>query len=182
MNHRTDLQVLRMCRHSITSQEDNNTRDKVPLGATIPTPTQPHTQKTSAPPNNPHSRMLEVIMSPRLAPAVFGEGVNTAPKRNDQRIEELLTAAGTTKPELADEQKNGEQDSVRNERAAHDEVSETLAKVILATESHHGNPPEEHLRPANDGHSLAKNPVGDDNNLANPAMDSPRYMQLQIHT
>lgn len=180
MNHRADHEVLRMARHSPTGQENDKGGNKIPLWPTIPAPTQPHTQQTRAPPNNTHSRMLQVIMPPRLTPTVLRKGINTAPKRNDQRVEELLAATGATQPELANEQEDREQDTVGDKRAAHDKVSQALAEMVLPTETQGRNAAEEHLRPAHDGHRLAEYAVGDDEDPANAAMDSLCEMQLQV--
>ena len=74
-------------------------------------------------------------MDPWTAPAVLGEGVDAAPGGDDDAVEELLRAACTADPALADEEKEREHDTVADERAAHDEVSQTLSQVIVPTET-----------------------------------------------
>lgn len=44
MDHGADHQVLRMARHGITGQHDDNTRDQVTLGPAIALAAQPHAQ------------------------------------------------------------------------------------------------------------------------------------------
>lgn len=182
MDHRTDHQVLWVTGHSPTSQENDNARNKIPLWPAISASTQPHTQKTRAPPDNTHSRMLHVIMCPRLTPAMLRKGIDTTPKRNDQGIVELLTATGAPEPELTDEKKDREQDAVRDKGTAHDKVSQALAEMILPAEAQGCNPTEEHLRPAHEGHRLAEDAVGNDEDSANATMDSLGEMQLQIRS
>jgi hypothetical protein len=101
---------------------------------------------------------------------VFGKGVDAAPRRNDTAVEELLASARGPQPRLPDEQQQRHDDAVGDERAAHDEVRETLAQVVVAAVSHGDDPAEEHLGPRDDGHCLAQPAVNDDH--SSPASSS----------
>lgn len=64
--------MLRMCRHRITSEYDDNSGDDVPSGLTIVAPGKPETKHSRSPPDNSHSGVLNVVVFPVLPPAVFG--------------------------------------------------------------------------------------------------------------
>ena len=90
---------------------------------------------------------------------MLSKGVDYTPERNDQGIEEFLATAGAAEPELTREKNDREKDSIRNERAPHDEMCETLSEMIVVAESQRGNSAKEHLHPGHDGHRLAHQPV-----------------------
>lgn len=180
MDHGADHQVLRMGRHGITSQHDDNTRDQVTLGPAVTLAAQPHAQQPSAPPDNTHRGVLQVIVHPGTTPAVFGKRVDASPDGNHQRIEELLAAAGATQPELPDEQQDRHEDSVRDKRTSHDEMCQTLTHVVVATEPQRRNPAKQHLRPAHHRHGLARHSVQDHNHPTDLPVDSIMQMKLQI--
>lgn len=157
MDHSAQHQFLRMGRHRVASQQDHNSRNQVPLRPTVSLPTQPDTQETGAPPDNSHTRMLEIIMRPILAPAVLGECVDTTPDRNNDGVEEFLAPTSSSKPELAHEQEDSKKDTVGNERTSHNEMRQTLPQVIIMTKSQGRNSTKYHLCPTRDGHNLADN-------------------------
>jgi len=108
VHHRAERQELRVSGHGVAGQENDDSRNKIALRPAIPLPTQPDAEQTGAPPDDAHARVLEVVVDPGTAPAVFGEGVDTAPESNDQRVEEFLAPARPTQPVLAGEEKDGE--------------------------------------------------------------------------
>lgn len=159
MDHSADHQGLRMRRHSISSQQDDNGRNKVALWPAIPAAAQPYAQQTGAPPDHPHRGMLQIIMDPRTTPAVLGKGIDTAPGGDDERVKELLAATRPAQPVLTNQQKNSQTNPVSDKRTAHDKVCQTLAEVVTLTEAHGRNAAKEHLRPTDDGHDLPDNPM-----------------------
>ena len=166
--------------HGISGQTDDDGGNQVPLGPTIPAPAQPHAQKTGAPPDNTHRRVLQIIVNPWSAPAMLGKGIDTAPCGDDERIEEFLTPAGSPQPVLADKKKNGQADTIRDECAAHDEVRQTLAHVITLAEAERGNTTEEHLRPADNGHDLADDAVRQNEDPSNSSLSGLFKVQFQV--
>lgn len=161
-----------MTRHGITGQHDHNTRDQVALGPAVALPAQPHAQETGAPPDNTHGCVLQVIMHPGTSPAVLSEGIDTSPSGDHQRVEELLTAAGATQPELPDKQHKSQQNAVRDERASHDKMRKALSQMVTPTVAHRGNPTKEHLRPAHNRHHLAANTMQYDDKSTNLPMNA----------
>lgn len=142
VDHSTDHQMLGVSGHGIAGHQDDDGRNEVTLGTTAAGTAEPHTQQTSAPPDNSHSSMLEVIVNPRGTPSVLGESINTAPSGDDERIEEFLTAAGTAQPKLTNKQEDSQTDPVPDECGAHDEMGQTLTEMIIATETERGNAAE----------------------------------------
>lgn len=135
VDHGTDHQSLGMRRHSIASHQNDQSRNEVPLRPPVAVAAQPHTEQTGAPPDNTHSSVLEIIVNPGTTPAVLGKGIDTAPSRNNQRIEELLTATRAAQPVLSNQQENGQTDAVPNKRAAHNKVRQTLAEMVTLAEA-----------------------------------------------
>jgi hypothetical protein len=90
--------MLGMCRHAEASQDNDDSRDEVSLGATISLPTQPNADQPSTPPDDAHGRVLQVVTNPLAAPSVLREGVDAAPYSDGERVEELLTPAGPLEP------------------------------------------------------------------------------------
>lgn len=169
-----------MRRHGVAGEADDDGGDEVALGAAIAAATQPDAQQTGAPPDNTHGGMLQVVVHPGAAPAVLGEGVDASPGGDDERVEELLAATGATEPILADEQQDRQQNAVRDKGAAHDEMRQALAEVVIATEAHGGNAAEEHLHPACDGHRLAEDTVENDEDAADAAVNALGQMELEV--
>jgi hypothetical protein len=182
VDHGADHQSLRVRRHSIPSHENDNGRNEVALGAAIAAPAQPHTQQTSAPPDNTHGSVLQIIVHPGTAPAVLSKGINTTPSRNNQGVEELLAATSPAQPVLSNQQKQSQTDTVPDKRTAHDKVRQTLAKVITLAEAQRSNTTKQHLRPANHGHDLSKNTMSHNEDPANTSLARLLKMQLEIET
>ena len=84
VDHGANHQRLRMRRHGIARQTDDNGRNEIPLGPAIATPAQPHAQEAGAPPDNTHRGMLEIIVHPGSAPSVLSKCIDAAPSRDDQ--------------------------------------------------------------------------------------------------
>lgn len=182
VDHSTDHQLLGVSGHGIASHHDDNCRNEVTLRTATAGTTEPHAEETSTPPDNPHRGVLEVIVNPRGTPPVLGKSVNTAPSGDDERIEELLTAAGTAQPVLADKQKNSQADTICDECRAHDEMGHTLTEVITAAEAERGNATKDHLRPDEDGHDLANDTVGQHEDPSDAGLARFLQVQLEIHS
>lgn len=158
--------------HGPARDQDNEAGDEVALGSAIPILAQPHTGKTGTPPNYAHRSMLPVIVGPCVAPGVLGKGVDASPCGNDRAVEELLRASGPSEPNLAHDQKEGEDDTVGNEETAHDEVSQALSETVALTESKSRDATEQHLNPGEKGHGLAQDAVSHLDKWSNPAIDA----------
>ena len=104
MHHRAQHQFLRMRTHGESSQENNNSRDDVPLRSSISLSAEPDTHESCTPPHNAHRSVLQVVVNPRTAPSVLGECVDAAPSRDDDAVEELLRSARTSDPALTNEE------------------------------------------------------------------------------
>lgn len=124
--------------------------------------------------------MLQIIMNPGTTPAVLGKGVDTAPGGDDERVKELLAATRAAQPVLTNQQKNSETNPVSDKRTAHDKVCQTLAEVVTLTEAHGRNAAKEHLRPTDDGHDLADNPVSQHKDPADSTLSGLLEVQLEI--
>lgn len=150
MDHGRQRKVLRMRRHGITRQQDDQSRDDISLGSAIPRPTEPEPHKPRTPPDDAHGGMLNVIASPGLTPSMFRKRVDHAPGRDEGRVEEFLGSARATQPELTDLQDDGQEDPIPDEGAAHDEMGQTLAEMIGPAEAECRDATKEHLYPSND--------------------------------
>lgn len=180
VDHGADHQVLRVRGHGITGQEDDDSGHQVTLRAPVPVAAQPDTQETRAPPDNAHGGVLQVIVDPRASPSVFGKGVDAPPGRDDQGVEEFLTPTRATQPVLADEEENGEEDSVRDEGTAHDEVGQALSHVVILAETQRRDPPKHHLDPSDQRHRLPEYPVCNDKHAADASVDAFRDVQFEV--
>lgn len=172
VNHGADHQRLGMSRHRIAGQQNDDCGDEIPLGAAISLPAHPNTQKTCTPPDDAHSGMLQIIVYPWSSPTMLRKGVDASPGRDDQGVEELLTAAGAAQPVLTNEQQDSKHDTIGNERTAHDEMRQTLSEMITLAEAIRRDTPEEHLRPANNRHRLAENAVKHYEEPTDPTVES----------
>lgn len=105
---------------------------------------------------------------------MFGKGVDTPPGRDDQRVEEFLAPTRATQPVLAHQEEDGEQDPIRDERATHDEVGQTLSHMVTLAETQRRDPPKHHLDPSDHRHRLSEHPVGHDKNAADASVDAFR--------
>lgn len=159
MGHGANHQLLRVRRHTPASNEDNKAWDEVALRPAVSVPAEPHTNQTSTPPDDTHGRVLPVVSDPGRAPAMLREGVDTTPSRDDGTVEEFLTAARTAEPDLANEQKNGEQHAIGDEGTAHDKVRQALAKMVALAEAQSRDATKDHLYPCIDGERLAVDAV-----------------------
>lgn len=180
VDHSADHQRLCVRRHGITSQTDDNSRNQVPLGPAITAAAQPHAQKTSAPPDDTHRSMLEIIVDPGSAPAVFSKGINAAPRGDNQRVEEFLAPARAAQPVLAHQQQNSQANTIADESAAHDKMRETLSHMVTLAEAQSRNTTEQHLRPAQDRHDLADDTMRQNENPSDAALASLFQMELQV--
>jgi hypothetical protein len=79
-----------MSRHSPPSKENDESRNKVPLRSPVSLSAEPNSGQTRTPPNDAHSRVLDIISSPRFTPPMFSEGIDTAPGRNKSRVKKFL--------------------------------------------------------------------------------------------
>ncbi len=123
----TKLQALRMRTHPPPRKHNHQPREEIPLRPSIPRPAQPYPQQPSAPPYNPHARMLQIILHPRAPPSMFRKRINAPPNGDEQAVEKLLTAARSFEPELPHEQQDGENDAVADEGGAHYKMRKTLS-------------------------------------------------------
>ena len=85
--------MLRMRAHTPSRQEEDEARHEITLGATITASREPDTRQPRRPPDDAHDSVLDVVLDPCAAPAVLGEGVDAAPRRDDGAVEELLATA-----------------------------------------------------------------------------------------
>jgi hypothetical protein len=99
--------------------------------------------------------------------------IDTTPGSDDQGIEKFLTPAGAAQPILSNEEEDGKQDTVRDEGAAHNEVGQALSEMVITAEAQRSNTSKEHLHPTDNRHRLSENAVQNDDNPADPAMNSP---------
>ena len=144
-----------MSAHGPTREHNNDTGNQIALGSSTSVPRKPHPHEPGAPPDDSHAGVLKIVVHPWTAPSMLGKGVNNAPCSNDSTIEEFLTAASALNPELTDQKKKGEEDSISNECGAHDEMRQTLSGVISSAESKSDNSSKEHLNPGSKRHSLS---------------------------
>lgn len=79
MNHRAQHQMLRMRRHSPTGDKDDETRNEVPLRSSISFPAEPDPSQSSAPPDNAHSGVLDIVSNPGSSPSMLRERINATP-------------------------------------------------------------------------------------------------------
>lgn len=124
-----------MRRHDPAGDAEDSAWDEVALRISIAIPAQPHADQASTPPYDAHGGVLPIITDPVGAPAVLGESVDATPCGEDGAVVEFLRVAAPPEPDLADKKNNGEENSVANERAAHDEVRSALTEIIALTEA-----------------------------------------------
>lgn len=122
VDHRAEHQLLGVRAHAVARQNEHNPRNDIAFRRAVASAAQPHTHEPRGPPDDAHAGVLQVITHPRVAPAVLGEGVDTAPGGNDSAVEELLAAARATQPELPNEQQQGEDYAVGDKGGSHDEM------------------------------------------------------------
>jgi hypothetical protein len=100
--------------------------------------------------------MLQIVSSPWLTPSVLCEGVDTSPGSNKCRVKELLRSTGTLQPELPGQHKDREDDTITNEGATHNEMSQALPEMVVSAISHGCYASKKHLCPTNDWKKLSQ--------------------------
>ena len=159
-----------MSTHSPARHDDDNRRNDVPPGLAIPTPTQPDTQQSSTPPHNSHTRVLQVILHPSLSPSVLRKRIHTAPSRNENTIEELLTPPRPPQPHLPDQQHHRHDNPIPNKRPTHNKMRQTLSQMILPTKPHRRRRPKHKLHPRHHRHQTPQPPMHPPKNRPHPLM------------
>jgi hypothetical protein len=124
--------------------------------------------------------MLQIIANPLATPAVLSEGINAAPRGDDKRVKEFLTAAGALKPELANEEQDSEDNAIGDESAAHDVMRQTLACMVAEAEAHGGHAAEHELCPDEDGHGFSDNAMCFDEVGADFALETAFKVEFKV--
>lgn len=170
---RTGHRMLSVCRHGPSREDQNESGDKVTLRGSITATAEPDTGQTGTPPDNTHGSVLPVVAPPLLSPAMLGKGVDATPSGDYSAVEELLRPTRAPQPELAGQQHDGEQCSVGDESASHDEMGHALAEVIVVAESQRRDAAKQKLHPRNDGEQLAVYAMCHHEPPANAAEEAP---------
>lgn len=168
--------------HGPARHEEDEAGNEVALRVAIAIAAQPDADQSSGPPYDAHGRVLPVILNPGGAPTVFGKGVDAAPCGNNGAVVEFLRTTRLAHPDLSDEKDDGEHDAVSNEGTAHDEMGRTLSNVVPLTEAERRDATKNHLRPRENGHSLADDGVAWPDELADLAINSLLPVALQVKT
>jgi hypothetical protein len=113
---------------------------------------------------------------------MLSKGVDTAPDGNDQRVEEFLASSRPFQPELADQQQDGQEDTVGDEGAAHNEVCRTLAGMVSETESECCYASKNELYPDQDGHGLSNNTMRQHNPSSYLSMYAFLHVKFQVYS
>ncbi len=111
---------------------------------------------------------------------VLCKGVDTAPRGNDDAVVEFLGAPSAAEPQLANQERNRENDSVGDKGASHYEVGRALAEVLALADAERRDAAENHLHPGKEGHGLANDGMERPYQLANPAVDAALPVALEI--
>ncbi len=175
-----DHQLLGVGRHTPAGHHDDETRDEIALGRAVSVLAEPDTRQAGAPPDDTHGGVLPVVLDPRSAPSVLRKGVDTSPGSDDNAVEELLAPAGSLQPHLADDQQDREEDAVRDEGAAHDEMGRALADVFALAEAERRDATEQHLRPREHGEDLSVNAVEEADGRTDLAVEALLQVQPEI--
>lgn len=178
---RAQLQALRMRTHRPSSKQQNNCRYQVAFGPPISLPTQPYAQQPSTPPDDAHTRVLQIVLHPRVSPAVFRKRIDATPSSDEYRIEELLAPSCPGEPPLTHQQQYRKYYAVSNKGTAHDEMGQTLPQMVVPTEPQRCDPSEKHLHPAHHRHGFPNNTVRQDHIPPYPRMDSPLKVELKVN-
>ena len=110
------------------------------------------------------------------------EGVHASPQSNDQAVPELLTSPCSRKERLAIQQKESHDDAISNERRSHDEVGQTLAKMISLTEALRSDPAEQELHPSEDRQQTSQYGMGFHQSLSDRSQEAPLNVQPEIYS
>jgi len=86
----TDHEFLGMATKGPACYQNDETRDKVALWASVTVFAEPYTYQPSTPPNYSHCRVLPVVPDPFGSPAMLCKGVDDAPSRDNSTVKELL--------------------------------------------------------------------------------------------
>jgi hypothetical protein len=124
--------------------------------------------------------MLPVVPDPLGAPVVFGKGIHAAPRADDDTIIKFLGAAAATDPNLADGEDDCQDDAVRYEGTAHDEVRGTLSYMLALAEAESRDAPENHLRPGKNGECLSEDTMCGADHSSNTSVDAFLEVQLEV--
>jgi hypothetical protein len=179
--HGTDVQLLRMATHGPASNGNDDGRNQVALGTAAAVTAEPHAQQTSAPPDDTHTGMLQVVAYPGVSPSVFSESVDATPSSDDHAVVELLRAAGATQPDLTNEKEDGVDDTVCDEGGAHDEVGSTLTGMIALAEAQGSDSAKQHLHPGGQRDDLAQYTVSRNNPLPDLAHETTLDVESKVY-
>jgi hypothetical protein len=180
--HGTDVQRLSMTTHGPASNGDDDGRNQIALGTATAVAAEPHTHQTSAPPDDTHTGMLQIIMCPGVSPSVFSESVDTTPSSNDHAVVEFLRAAGATQPDLTNEEEDGVDDAVCDKCRAHDEVGSTLTGMLALAKAQGCDSTKQHLHPRGQRDDLAHYTVSRNNPLPDLAQEATLDVESKVDT
>lgn len=124
--------------------------------------------------------MLDVVGYPRASPSMFCESIDTTPGGDKSAVEEFLAAASAFEPCLTDEHDEGQDDTVADKSTAHDEMSKTLAQMIISAESQCRDPAKQHLYPRHDRHEFPYYTVSVDSYFSDLAVEAFRDVEFEI--
>ena len=120
-----------MRRHGPARDQDDKTWYEVSLRPSIPLSAQPDASQTSAPPDNAHSRVLDIIPNPSTSPPMLSESVHTTPCGNEERVEEFLRSSRPLQPRLTNEHDNRKDDAVSDEGTSHNKMGKALSQMVI---------------------------------------------------
>jgi len=174
--------MLRVRRHGPSSHEHNNARNQVPLRSSVSCATQPDTNQPGSPPDYAHGRVLQVVAAPFVAPSMLRKSVDTAPRCDYERVEELLASSRALEPGLSNQKKDDQDDAVCDEGAAHDEVGKALSGVVAfrPAEPKCCNATKDELDPGHDRQGLSADSVCLDHDLAYLSLYAFLKVEFQI--
>lgn len=129
-----DWVVLGVGTHGPPCHQQHKTRDEIALRTAVTVLAEPDTRQAGTPPDDAHRGVLPVVLNPVGAPSMLGEGVDAAPCGNDDAIKKFLRPAGAPEPQLPNEQHQGQNDPVRDERTTHDEMRQAPSDVVALAE------------------------------------------------
>ena len=109
------------------------------------------------------------------------EGIDATPRSDKGRVEELLGSPGLPQPDLPSEHDDHEDDAVCDEGASHDEMCQTLTKVILMAVAQRSDPTKEHLYPSYHRHGLSDDAVSVDRHPPDLPMEPLFEMEFEVY-
>nr|POE56576.1 hypothetical protein CFP56_33548 [Quercus suber] len=179
---RAQHQGLRVRAHAPAREQNDDCGDQVALRAPLTIARQPHADQSGGPPDDPHARVLQIIVHPRIAPPVLGERVDAAPDADDQAVPELLATAGPREECLSVQKQERQDNPVPDERRAHDEMRRALSRVLTLTEALSGDTAKQHLHPRRHRKHAAQNPMAAYQPRPYLANEPSLQMQPQIYS